>query len=79
MALFFSTLTHVTSYSRLLESLRIWNNLVNHLVNANQIIHLPALLHHLSSIVGFNYLFYSLLCVYYNFLTVLLFFFNKKD
>lgn len=33
------------------ENLRIWTNLVNHLVNSNQIIHLPALMHQLSSSV----------------------------
>ena len=43
--------------NRDLENLRIWNNLVNQLVNLNQIINLPALIHHLSIRVSLFFFF----------------------
>ncbi|CAF0729586.1 unnamed protein product [Brachionus calyciflorus] len=34
--------------NKIFDNLRIWNNLVNHFVYLNQIIHLPSLIHHIS-------------------------------
>ncbi len=46
--------------NRDLENLRIWNNLVNQLVNLNQIINLPALIHHLSIRVSLSLFFFKI-------------------
>jgi hypothetical protein len=42
--IFFRILIDKIKFLLFLENLRIWNNLVNQLVNLNQIIHLPALI-----------------------------------